>query len=604
MKSKRERLSSGAQSGSALRGGSADGLSVVDETAGPSHANRAASDTSTKRSEMREKAGSGMKIKAIANDGRLWLALAILLLVNCLLLAPLWIRSGGIRPHWVALEAVLVVALFLLLPKRRWVWVPASVVAVATVASAVLLLVDSSLRMSLARPLNLYLDTQLLPSVHNLLTGAFGKVLGTTVLVLAPMVIGLLTLALAAGLVGLGQPRAGFAPRVRATLLLVVALAAIPTRWMHPTGVVLALPTAQLAKEQATMLAHMLDERDRFRGEMLAVRNSEGEFPLDRLGGRDVVLAFIESYGMTALDDPRYRPIVMPAIERLAEVAKARGLHVVSAQVEAPSQGGMSWLGHGTTLSGLWLDNQLRYDLLLAADQPTLIEDFEAVGYSSVALMPQITMAWPEGWAIGYDRIWTRPNIDYRGPPLNWVEVPDQFTWAWLQREALSDSLDAPVFAEVGFISSHAPWTPILELEPWDRVGDGSIFERWRNAGERPEDMWLDTERVRVAFAQSMHYALSAMVAWVETYLDEHVVLIVLGDHQPAPLVTGDEAPRTVPVHIITANADDAAAFVALGFVPGVTPPPVANGSAPRMTELRGWIRSAFSSGVSRVVTE
>lgn len=545
-----------------------------------------------------------MNIKGKTNAGRLWFAALTVLLVNCLLLVPLWIRSGGVRPHWIALEAVIVVALFLLFPKRRWVWVAAAIVAMATLASSMLLLADSTLRMSLARPLNLYLDAQLLPSVQHLLTGAFGAVLGTAVLILIPVGMGLLTLALAAGLVRLGQPYGGIAPRVGATLLLVAAMAAIPLRWMHPAGVVLALPTALLAQEQATTLARMLEERTRFRGEMLAARGTPGDFPLDRLSGRHVVLAFIESYGMTALDDPRYRPIVAPALERLAAVASARGLHVVTAQVEAPSQGGMSWLGHGTTLSGLWLDNQLRYDLLLTADQPTLINDFKAAGYSTVALMPQITMPWPEGRAIGYDRIWTRPEIDYRGPPLNWVEVPDQFTWSWLQREALSNPTDAPVFAEVGFISSHAPWTPILELEPWDRVGDGSIFERWRNAGERPEELWRDPERVREAFAHSMHYALSAMVGWVDTYLDERVVLIVLGDHQPAPLITGDDAPRTVPVHIITTNPDDAAAFVALGFEWGVTPPPTANGSAPRMSELRGWLRAAFSSGTRRVVTE
>lgn len=543
--------------------------------------------------------------KGSAKDGRLRLALATLLLANSLLLVPLWIRFGGIRPHWLALEAVIAIALFLMLPRRRWVWIPASLVAIATLTTSALLLADSALRMSLGRPLNLYLDAQLLSSVQNLLVGTFGKVLGTAVMILGPLAMLLLSVGLAAALVRLGNPRPGARPRLAAAGLLVMAVAAIPLRWLHPSGVVLALPAALLASEQSTMLTRMLEERERFDGEMQTVRDDPELLPLDRLAGRDVVLAFIESYGMTALDDPRYRPIVTPALERLEAVAASRDLHVVTAQVEAPSQGGMSWLGHGTTLSGLWVNNQLRYDLFLAADQPTLISDFESAGYTSIALMPQITMPWPEGIAFGYDRIWTRPEIDYRGPPLNWVEIPDQFTWSWLQREALSDSLDAPVFAEVGFISSHAPWTPILELEPWDAVGDGSIFERWRNTGESPENLWRDTERVREAFAHSIHYALSAMVGWVDTYLDDGVVLIVLGDHQPAPLITGDDAPRSVPVHIITSNPDDAAAFMELGFVAGVTPPPpAADGSVPSMTQLRRWVRAAFSTGARRVVTQ
>ena len=66
----------------------------------------------------------------------------------------------------------------------------------------------------------------------------------------------------------------------------------------------------------------------------------------------------------------------------------------------------MSWLGHGSAISGLWLDNQLRYELMLGSGQPTLVDDFAAAGYRTVALMPQITMAWPEGRLLGYDEIW------------------------------------------------------------------------------------------------------------------------------------------------------------------------------------------------------
>jgi len=536
--------------------------------------------------------------------GRWRAALVTLLLANCLLLVPSWIRFGGVRPHWVALEVVVVTALFLMLPRRRWTWVPATLVALATLGVSLLLVADTTARMSLDRPLNLYLDARLVGSVRNLLDGMVGPGVGLLVLLALPLLLLAATAGLAALLVRLGEPRHGIRPRLPALALLMLAVSLIPLRWAHPSGVVLALPSALLVTEQTATMARMLGERNRFAGEMLEVRDAfDGGAVLDRVAGRDVVLAFIESYGTSAVDDPRYAPIVTPALDRLDEVASARGLHLATARVEAPSQGGMSWLGHGTALSGLWLDNQLRYDLLLAEDQPTLIDDFEAVGHTSLALMPQITMAWPEGRAFGYDRIWTRPDIDYRGPPLNWVEVPDQFTWAWLQREALSDPDDAPVFAEVGFISSHAPWTPVLELEAWEEIGDGEIFARWRDAGETPESLWRDVERVRDAYAHSLHYALSAMVSWVDRYLDDDVVLIVLGDHQPAPLVTGEGAPRTVPIHVISTDPADLEVFVAAGFVRGARGDAL-TGPPPRMSEVRRWVLEGFTTATPTEATQ
>jgi len=540
-----------------------------------------------------------------AARGRWRAALVTLLLSNCLLLLPSWIRFGGIQPHWIALEVVIVVALFMLLPRSRWSRFPAGVVALATLLTSLLLFADTTARMSLSRPLNLYLDLRLVASVQNLLDGMVGSGVGWLVLIALPALLLVACAGLATLFVRLGETRSGLRPRLPALTLLVVAVALIPLRWLHPTGVVLALPASLLVKEQTVTMALMLGERERFAAEMLAVRDAydPGAAPLDRVAGRDVVLAFIESYGSSAVEDPRYAPIVTPALDRLDEVVREGGLHVATGRIEAPSQGGMSWLGHGTALSGLWLNNQLRYDLLLADDQPTLIDDFEAAGHRSVALMPQITMAWPEGRAFGYDRIWTRSEIDYRGPPLNWVEIPDQFTWAWLEREELSDPTDPPVFAEVGFISSHAPWTPILELEDWDALGDGEVFDRWRDAGESPESLWRDGDRVRDAYAHSVHYALSAMVSWVERYLDDDVVLVVLGDHQPSPLITGEGAPRTVPIHVISTDPQDLEVFLDAGFTLG-SRAPASEEAAPRMSELRQWVLDAFTSGSARAVTQ
>jgi hypothetical protein len=316
---------------------------------------------------------------------------------------------------------------------------------------------------------------------------------------------------------------------------------------------------------------------------------------LGRLGGRDVILAFVESYGSTAIDDPRYAPVVRPRLEAMDSILATKGLHVRTGRLEAPSQGGMSWLGHGSVLSGLWLDNQLRYDLLLASDRTTLVDDFQAAGYRTVALMPAITLAWPEGERFGYDEIYARADIDYAGPPLNWVTMPDQFTWSFLQESIRGRGGDErPLFAELGLISSHAPWTPILPLlEDWEAIGDGALFQRWADAGERPEELWKDGERVREHYAMSVAYAVDVVGSWAARFVDENTLLIALGDHQPAPLITGEDAPRTVPVHVISGDPALLAPFETWGFAPGVLPDPAA--TAVRMDDFRPWFLRAFS---------
>ncbi len=545
-------------------------------------------------------------------------ALATLVVVNSLLLAPQWAASGGLRPHWIALEALIVVGGFLALPPRRWVQRAAWIVSALLVGIGILLLGDATARTSLARPLNLYLDLRLLDAVSNLLSGSLGATLGLVVLVAGVVVAGGTFVVLAVlleTLAGVWDAPPGGASPVRpwhrrtfqvGTALVVVGALLIPLRWAHPWGVVFGLTSVQLAREQTRQAMRMMGERTRFAAEFESSPSLYAETPglLAGLGGRDVVMAFVESYGMTVLDDERYAPVLRPRLDAMAEAVEDAGLHMATGTLVAPSQGGQSWLGHGSVLSGLWLENQLRYDLLLASERGTLVDDFRAAGYRTVAIMPAITMAWPEGERFGYDRIYAHADIDYRGPPLNWVTMPDQFTWSFLQRAVLDDDgrhageTRTPVFAEVGLISSHAPWTPILPLvESWDSVGDGTLFERWADAGETPEELWRDGDRVREAYALAVGYAVDVLASYAVTYVDDDVLLIAMGDHQPAPLITGDDAPRTVPVHVFATDPDLIAPFLAWGFEAGALPPDADD--PPRMDAFRGWFVQAFSSGSS-----
>lgn len=539
-----------------------------------------------------------MKSRKLVAGANMMRALATLVVVDSLLLGPLWIATGGIGPHVVALEAVMVVGLFLALPETRWSRVAAWVAAVLVGILAVLWLGEATARLSLARSLNLYLDLRLLGAVSNLLSGSLGPFLGVVVLV-AGTVAGLAcVVGVALLLTGLRNRSESRRQLAAGVALVVVALALVPLRWLHPRGVVFGLTSVQLVRDQATQMARMMGERERFSDELAASPSGYGDVPglLSGLGGRDVILAFVESYGMTVLDDPRYAPVVRPRLEEMEDRLRTAGLHVASGTLAAPSQGGQSWLGHGSVLSGLWLDNQLRYDLLLASDRETLVDDFEAAGYRTVAVMPAITMAWPEGERFGYDRIYARDDIDYRGPPLNWVTMPDQFTWSFLERTVRPAGDDRPLFAELGLISSHAPWTPILPvLDDWDAIGDGKIFQEWADPGETPEELWRDRDRVREHYARAVAYAVEVMGSYAARYLDDGTVLIAMGDHQPAPLITGDSASRAVPVHVVSADAKLLRPFRDWGFVEGAVPPDDA--SPPGMDAFRDWFVRTFSGG-------
>ena len=154
----------------------------------------------------------------------------------------------------------------------------------------------------------------------------------------------------------------------------------------------------------------------------------------------------------------------------------------------------------------------------------------------------------PPGVAGGLDastattQIYDRRNLGYRGPDFGLPPMPDQYTLLALQRRELAKRHRPPLFAEVDLISSHAPWTRIPRLIPWDDVGDGSIFDRIPAEESTQAALFGDAERARAAYGHSIEYSLSTLFSFVQRYGDDDLVLVVLGDHQPATVVTGQGA--------------------------------------------------------------
>ena len=166
--------------------------------------------------------------------------------------------------------------------------------------------------------------------------------------------------------------------------------------------------------------------------------------------------------------------------------------------------------------------------------------------------------------------------------------MPDQYTLAAFRRLELTSRPRPPVMAEIDLVSSHTPWAPVPRMVDWDAVGDGSVYDGMPAQGQAPGDVWPDAGRVRAAYATSIAYSLDALTSFVAGSGDDDLVLVVLGDHQPASIVSGarrrarrpglDHRPRpgrAGPDLVLGLAARAAAGAVGAGLADGRLPRPV-----------------------------
>jgi hypothetical protein len=321
-------------------------------------------------------------------------------------------------------------------------------------------------------------------------------------------------------------------------------------------------------------------------------RNASGNQLLTSLRGKDVIVAYVESYGRVAIEDPELAPQVGAVLDAGNRRLRAAGFDSRSALLTSSTAGGGSWLAHSTLLCGLWIDNQRRYNDLVTSDRLTLNGAFHRAGWRTVGVMPAITRAWPEGAFFGYDRVYDDTSLGYRGPRFNFGSMPDQYTLSAFQRAERATPGHVPVMAEIALLSSHAPWTPIPQLIKWDNVGDGSAFAAMAAAGGPPDVVGDGSSTTRTDYRRSIEYSLNTLISYVENYGDDNLVVVFLGDHQPAPVVTGEGASRDVPITILARDPAVLDQISGWGWQNGLKPSP----QAPvwRMDAFRDRFLTAF----------
>ncbi len=273
---------------------------------------------------------------------------------------------------------------------------------------------------------------------------------------------------------------------------------------------------------------------------------------LTALRGKDVIIAFVESYGRVAFQDPSMSPQIAGTLDAGTDQLTQAGFAARSAFLTSSAFGGGSWLAHATFQSGLWIDSQQRYDQLVASDRLTLSSAFKRAGWRTVGDVPSNEKDWPEGTSFyHYDQIYDERNVGYTGPTFSYASMPDQYILHAFQRLELAQPDRGPVMAEIDLVSSHVPWAPLPRTVEWNEVGDGSIFDGMPEEGQDPNVVLADSTLTKAAYAESIQYSLNTLISFVQNCGNDNLVLIMLGDHQPATTVTGDAPSHDVPISII-----------------------------------------------------
>ncbi|MGK5172943.1 CDP-alcohol phosphatidyltransferase family protein [Geodermatophilus sp. CPCC 205761] len=514
---------------------------------------------------------------------RLTTALVAAAVVWAVLVAPT--RLDQLTPAAFAripLEGLGLVAIGLLLPPRpRRVLATAAGVALGLLT--IVKLLDLGFHEQLGRPFNPVLDRGFLGPAIGVVRDSIGATAATVVLVLAGLALALVVAVVVGSTLRVSSVTARHrrrSARGLAVLGVVWAVCAALSLELVPAGPVASTSTAGLAIAHGRDVEEAVRDQQRFEAASRSVDPAAGRVTSELLAGlqgKDVVVAFIESYGQVAVQDSVVAPGVA-AVLRSGTTRLARaGLEARSAFLDSPTFGGYSWLAHSTLQSGLWIDSQPRYDQLMASDRVTLSAAFGEAGWRTVNVAPANDQPWPQGTSFyHYDQLYDRHSLGYRGPAFSFAPMPDQYTLAAFQQLELGPG-HPPVMAEINLVSSHHPWTPLPTMVPWDQLGDGTVFDPMPARGLSPDEALRDPDTLRRLYGQSIEYSLEALISWVVNLRDDDLVLVLLGDHQPATTVSGPDASHHVPVSVV---ASDPAVLDRIapwrwedGLLPGPTAP-------------------------------
>jgi hypothetical protein len=476
----------------------------------------------------------------------------------------------------VPLEAVVIVVVLAVLPRRAR---RATAIVLGLLLALVVLvkLLDIGFYEALDRPFDSVVDWTYLDSAVGLVVDSLGRTAAVLAVVgIVLVVVGLLVLMplalLRVSRVSAAHRRwslgaAGAAAVVWGLCFALGAQAA-------PDVPVASTSAAALAYGQVSRIPTELSDQRRFA--VAAAHDPLRRVPdgnlLEGLRGKDVLLVFVESYGQVAVKGSWFAPGVDHVLDAGTQTLDAAGFHSRSAYLRSPTFGGISWLAHSTLQSGLWINSQQRYDVLMTSRRQTLSRAFGRAGWRTVSDIPADTKDWPQGAFYHYEKLYDARNVGYQGPRFGYPTMPDQYTLDAFHRLELAPRPRRPVMAEIDLITSHNPWSRTPHLIAQKAVGDGSVFDGMPEQAQSKTQIWRSAHSVQAAYAASIRYTLQSLVEFVKDYGDENTVVVFLGDHQPATVVSGAGASHDVPISIVARDPQVLDRVAGWKWRPGLDP--------------------------------
>ena len=426
------------------------------------------------------------------------------------------------------------------------------------------------------REFNLYWDSQHLGNVAAMLARAAPVWLIAAVVMAVVGVVAavffLARLAFAAIALALPMPRARAALGL-ASAAIIVLFAGQELAGRPSETAIFADPVAPAYFRQARFVAAMLGPG--------AVAPALGpspnlDTPLSGLDRADVLLVFVESYGAVTYETPAIAEGLRDSRRDLQAAVAETGRDAATAYVESPTFGGSSWLAHLSLISGIEVRDQYAYTSLMASSRDTIITNFSRRGYRTVALMPGMRQAWPEGAFYRFDQIYGRDLLEYRGPEFGWWSIPDQYALAKIDALERSRPARAPLFIVFPTSTTHAPFGPVAPYQPdWTKVLTPDAYDP--GDVERAMAAVPDLTNLRPSYVNAMAYEYRTIAGYLRRHPRDRMVLVAIGDHQPPAAVSGPGVAWSVPVHVFGRPGPMFDRLLQHGFRRGLAPrrPPI-----------------------------
>jgi phosphoglycerol transferase MdoB-like AlkP superfamily enzyme len=209
--------------------------------------------------------------------------------------------------------------------------------------------------------------------------------------------------------------------------------------------------------------------------------------------------------------------------------------------------------------------------LLMTEQRQTVVTNFAHRGYRTLAVMPGLWYPWPEGAFYGFQDLYNGPRLDYKGPSFGWWDMPDQFTLAKLDEQEVSKVDRRPLFVFYPTVTTHTPFSPVPPYQPdWNRMVTPEPFsaaELDRAYVGEPDYMNLGP-----GYVDAVAYTYETFAGYIRQRAGRPYVMILIGDHQPPAIVSGEHASWDVPMHVVTNRPGVLESLMAHGFIAGLTP--------------------------------